>query len=159
MVHLFPGFVAVLDEGDLEREESISLRWHTISEAIVSRSGTFSFESNETRMVGCIEILDGTLEGHKNRRHSYEAPYHRDRTGDLLEQRREPYIESVLNGKRYRALTLFALAGDKLVDQQWVRDGETWSFEMADDRCEVTLLTNALTAHCPVTGRAFEVSL
>ena len=159
VVHLFPGFVAVLDEGELEGEEDISLRWHTISEASLSTNGVFSFESNGVRLAGRIEVLDGELDSHQVRRHAYEAPYHRDRTGDLLEQRREPYIESVLNGSRYRALTLFALATDESGDREWKRDQNIWSFETADDRCEVSLTPSSLKVSSVVTGRAFEVSL
>lgn len=118
VVHLFPGFVAVLDEGELEKEEAISLRWHTISEANLSPNGAFSFQHNGVGLVGRIEILDGKLGTHHNRHHSYQPPYHRDRTGDLLEQRREPFIESILNGDRYRALTLFALADT--VSAEWI---------------------------------------
>ena len=159
VVHLFPGFVAVLDEGELEREESISLRWHTIAEARVSPMGAFSFESNGVGLIGRIEILDGELDSHQIRRHSYEAPYHRDRTGDLLEQRREPYIESALNGSRYRALTLFALADEESGDRQWTRDQNSWSFETADDRCEVSLIGDSIKISSTLRSRGFEVQI
>ena len=157
VVHLFPGFVVVLDEGELEKEESISLRWHTISEANLSPDGVFRFESNGVSLVGRIEILDGELESHEIRRHSYEAPYHRDRTGDLLEQRREPYIESALKGSRYRALTLFALSGPGSGEGQWKRDQNFWSFDTTDDRCEVSVVNGYLKVQSQSANRRLEV--
>lgn len=154
VVHLFPGFVAVLDEGQLETKESISLRWHTIEPAKLDIDGGFHFSSEGVGMSGQIAVLSGKLEGHQSKRHAYEAPYHKDRVGDLLEQRREAYIETTLTDEHYRVLTLFSLGKN-----DWFQEGDYWQIQTGDSDCKVSLSDSQLKVFSSSEQRSFEVQL
>lgn len=157
VVHLFPGFVAVLDEGELEVEETISLRWHTITDADLQSSGAFAVKSEGVSLSGQIEVVQGNLIDHQLRRHRYEAPFDRDRMGDLLEQRREPYIETHLRDKRFRVLTLFALISESDVPRKWVRDGDRWRIQTNDGVCGVDLEEEILRISSPSPQREWRI--
>ncbi len=145
VVHLFPGFVAVLDEGELVEAEEISLRWHTIEPAPPSDRGDFLVSSQGVGLAGRVEVVKGNLIGHKMRRQIYEAPFDRERSGGLLEQRREPYVETSLLDKSYRVLTLFVLIPDGSSTEGWSNDGEIWCIRTADAECRVRLGESILT--------------
>ena len=157
VVHLFPGFVAVLDEGELESVEDISLRWHTIETAILEPNGTFQLESEGVGLVGHIEVLNGKLIDHRALRHEYRTPFDRDRMGDLLEQRREPYVETRLRDKQYRVLTLFALNADN--SKSWVPETTSWKIHTNDGDCVVTLNDSELRVFSSSGQREFVVRL
>lgn len=139
VVHLFPGFVAVLDEGQLEKEEAISLRWHTIEPASLRSNGAFHLNSNGVGLAGQIDVLSGNLIQHEQLRHSYEAPFNKDRTGDLLDQRREPYLETQIKDSHYRVLTLFSLISDVSLPSHWVSEDGSWRITTSEEDCKVTL--------------------
>ncbi|MCZ6706265.1 MAG: heparinase II/III family protein, partial [Bacteroidetes bacterium] len=159
VVHLFPGFVAVLDEGELEIEEDISLRWHTIEEATLGSNGAFQVANQGVVLVGRVEVLNGKLIDHRLRRHKYEPPFNRGRMGDLLEQRREPYVETRLRDKNYRVLTLFALIPDVTVPSEWVRAGQSWSIQMSEGACKVLLEDEVLSVSSDSIRSGLRVTL
>ena len=132
VVHFLPGIAAVLDEGTLKESEEISLRWHTIEAAFPSESGAFRVESNEAVLAGQIDVLRGKLIDHRARRHAYAAPFDKERSGDLLEQRREPYVETRLQDNRYRVLSLFALVPGGESSEVWKKDDKGWSIKTSD---------------------------
>ncbi|MCP5531356.1 MAG: heparinase II/III family protein [Opitutaceae bacterium] len=106
--HGLPGYVAVLDEAEAGRRCDIALRWHLAEASEWSADGRFAVRRKEGAVSGWVMALDpeapvkirlGT--------HSYATPYDRSSTGEPLEQRREPYIEAVMQAERCRWLTLF----------------------------------------------------
>jgi hypothetical protein len=84
-----------------------------------------------------VETLDGEADFLGLKRHAYESPFNRDRTGQLLEQRHEPYVELGLAGKACRILSLFAL-DDGEASGSWKREGGTWSFQNGSAEVLVT---------------------
>jgi len=159
VVHLFPGFVAVLDEGELETEEEISLRWHMIKEPDLKPDGSFHVVSKGIGLAGRVEVLTGNLTDHRLMRHQYQAPFDRDRMGDLLEQRREPYIETRLRDKSFRVLTLFSLVSELNVPSEWVRGNESWRIRTKDGDCEVVLREKELRVVSDSGQSEWKVSL
>lgn len=139
VVHLLPRIAVVLDEGELERSEDISLRWHTIEPATPNEEGSFRIEKDSVAMQCQVSVLRGDLIGHSLKRHGYTAPFDRDRTGERLEQREEPYVESKLSGRRYRVLSLFCSSAVGSSDRAWTREGGVWtvSSENGNIRVEV----------------------
>ncbi len=127
VVHLLPQVAVALDEGELSRDEEISLRWHTIVPARPSRAGTFRIANGEAAMNCQVSVLKGNLLRHSLERHEYAAPFDHDRTGALLEQRREPYVETVLTGRRYRVLSLFCGEKENHAGGGWKRTGAAWT--------------------------------
>ncbi len=126
VVHLFPGFVAILDEAVLEKPEEISLRWHTINEVNPGPEGIFMAESNGVGLAASINVIEGGKPIFLMRRHKYVPPFDLDRSGDPLDQRQEPYVETLLIGAKCRILTLFALLSDTSNPAEWSREGQTW---------------------------------
>ena len=85
VIHLFPGYVAVLDEAELEAAEPVSLRWHTIDVPTWSETGTFQVNGEAVGLSARILDLMNHPLAIKLRRHRYTPPYDRERTGVLLE--------------------------------------------------------------------------
>ncbi len=102
------------------------MRWHTISPALPSQDGVFTVESKGVGLAARINVLVGAKPKFLMRRQEYKPPFNLDRSGDPLEQRREPYVETLLVGTICRILTLFALLPDSANSAQWRRDGDTW---------------------------------
>jgi len=86
VVHLLPGLAVVLDEGELEQSEEISLRWHTVAAAELNEQGAFEVKKDDVSLVGQVSVLEGTLHDFRLRRHGYAPPFDKDRSGELLEQ-------------------------------------------------------------------------
>jgi hypothetical protein len=131
VLHLWPGYVLVFDEAELEQSEDISLRWHTIDQAEPDAAGRFVVRNGDAACTGLVTSLGADI-NLARRHHRYEAPHDKMRNGDLLEQRHESYIEASLAGDRCRLLTLFASGeaaafGDKL---GWKKDPhDRWIFD------------------------------
>ena len=157
VVHLFSGFVAVLDEGKLESVEEISLRWHTIEPAALESNGAFKLESRGVGLAGHIQVLNGTHIDHRLQRHEYQAPFNRDRMGDLLEQRREPFVETRLRDNRYRVLTLFALNTNE--SKAWVPKASSWQIHTIEGDCEVSVNDYELRVSSSSGRREFSIQL
>lgn len=139
VVHLLPGLAVVLDEGELEQSEEISLRWHTVAAAELNEQGAFEVKKDDVSLVGQVSVLEGTLHDFRLRRHGYAPPFDKDRSGELLEQRREPYIETRLNDNRYRVLSLFSLAGGSSASETWRQDNGGWSIGTSVGECHVNV--------------------
>lgn len=77
VVHLLPGWVAVLDEAELETAEEISLRWHTITQAAPDANGNFMVVNGDQRLACRVEVLDSEPDSLGLKRHAHEAPYNR----------------------------------------------------------------------------------
>ena len=157
VVHLLPGIAVVLDEGELEKVEEISLRWHTIEAANPTASGSFRVESAGASLACQVVVYDGKLRSHKLMRHRYEPPFDKDRSGDLLEQRREPYVDTRIDGYRYRALSLFA--SDPSANASWKERDGAWAIECQEGRIRVRLDERTLSVDNESLLRTLRVSL
>jgi hypothetical protein len=131
VLHLWPGYILVLDDAEVEQRESISLRWHTINQAEAADDGSFVAHNDQAAATGrIINLGDGDL-NIQRKEHRYEAPYDRERTGDLLEVRNESFLNATLIGDHCRLLTLFATgaAADFGAGTTWQTTADGWVFD------------------------------
>jgi hypothetical protein len=79
-------------------------------------------------------------------RHEYRPPLDRDRMGNLLPQRREPYLDSVVHCDEACLLSLFAVepADTPARDWLWVRDGTAWRHQIGRDETEIEVTPGEL---------------
>ena len=166
VVHLLPGVIAVLDDAELEQEESVSLRWHTADRCEPEADGSFVVRGAQASLAGRVVCLSaapgqgtrpttatcrpGALTGRpamevSRGEHEYAEPFDKGRIGDPLEQRRESFIEARLTAKSCRLLSLFAVfhAGEEV--EQWEEAGGGWKIETPDGTVSVTVAEKALT--------------
>lgn len=126
VVHLFPGYVAVLDEATTPKEQEISLRWHTRDRAAPDAEGRFTVRGEKAKASAQIIRLDDGEMALGRGEHEHRKGFDKDRTGTPLEPRRESYVEAKLNGKGCRILTLFNVQAAEASDQPWTPNGEGW---------------------------------
>jgi hypothetical protein len=134
VIHLLPGYIAVLDEAELNRAEEISLRWHTIDQAAPSDDGAFVVRRGEAAATGHIASVDEADLQFDRREHRYVEPYHLERNGDPLEQYHESFIDTTHTADRCRLLTLFA-TGEKASfggTTKWESTPDGWVFDGPD---------------------------
>lgn len=143
VVHRFPGIVAVLDEAELEREETISLRWHTLDRAAPDADGNFIVRGERAALAGRVLRLDGDIALLRGE-HTYAPPYDRCRLGDPLHQPHESYVEARCAADRCRLLSLFAVIPPGAEPQPWRGEASGWSVQTPDGRFRVTLEEGAL---------------
>ena len=140
VLHLWPGYIAVLDEAELLAEEEISLRWHPIDRPVPDNHGRFVVHGQRAAANALVIDLNGGPLPLQRREHAYVAPFDRERTGDPLEQRHESYIEAVQTATRCRWLTLFATGAraDFGASGSWQAGSATatWRFETAGETIE-----------------------
>lgn len=126
VVHLYPGYVAVLDEATTPKDQDISLRWHTIDRAEPNSEGRFVVRGEKAKASALITRLDeGDIAISRNE-HQHRPGFDKDRTGTPLEARRESYVETKLRGNACRILTLFNVRAADANDQPWSRDDRGW---------------------------------
>jgi hypothetical protein len=158
VVHLLPGYVAVLDEAILMEEEEISLRWHTVVPSMPDPNGNFLL-SNAGHSLAChVSAIQGTVVSLAMNRHAYAAPYNRDRTGQLLEQRNEPFVELIQQTKQTRILSLFA-SQPSIQPANWTQSADTWSIQNSSGKATVTCRHNSLQIEDANTNRVLAVTL
>jgi len=145
VVHLLPGVIAVLDEAELENDEPISLRWHTSDRCTPDDRGRFTVASDDVHLSARILSLDSAPLRFARREHEYRAPYDQGRMGDLLEQRRESYVETTLTADSCRLLTLFALFGPGVEAEVWIDSDAGWQVYSPDGLCRVSADDDRLT--------------
>ena len=156
VLHLWPGYILVLDEAELERSESISLRWHTIDQANPDDTGAFIVRKNDASAVGKIASLSATKLTFARREHAYTAPYDRERTGTPLEPRHESYVEATQTGSSCRVLTLFATGAARDFDGEttWQETPVGWSFDGPHGLVEAKISLTGLSLSAPRQERA-----
>ena len=116
VLHVFPGFVVVLDDIELDTPESISLRWNTATTPTRTGSNTgigrhdFSLQVESVGLSARVLNLGGIAATSRIGRHAYQAPWHLDQFGGILPDRDCPFFETrVETSARCRLLSLFAV--------------------------------------------------
>ena len=161
VLHMWPGYILVLDDAEVEKKESISLRWHTINQAEPDAEGSFVVSKGAAAAVGrIINLADGDLQIERHQ-HGYAAPYNRDRTGTLLDVRNESFIEAKTNAKRCRFLTLFATgaATDFSGAQRWNQTPTGWTFYGPNGPVTARVDGSIVSLTAPQTGQSVSLDL
>ena len=128
VVHLFPGFVIVVDRVELDTAEEIRLRWHTAADPVMSADGCFSVSSTDVILSCKVTTETGPTPRLSLGRHEYRPPLDRDRVGNLLPQRREPCLDFVVREQKACLLSLFAIEPEGADPCDWlaIADGQRW---------------------------------
>lgn len=161
VLHLWPGYILVLDDAELEQSESISLRWHTIDKAEPEADGSFVVSQGGAAAVGRIANLGrGELQIERHQ-HAYAAPYDRDRTGTLLDARNESFVEATLTDRRCRFLTLFATGAAAEFDgpNRWNQTPTGWTFYGPDGPVTASVTGSTVALQAPQINRRVELSI
>jgi len=136
VVHLYPGYVAVLDEATTPKEQAISLRWHTRDRAAPDAEGRFTVQGKKAKVSAqMIRLDDGEIALGRGE-HEHRKGFDKDRTGTPLEPRRESYVEVKVRGQSCRVLTLFNVQAAEASDEIWSRNGDEW--QCGEVRCRLT---------------------
>lgn len=144
VVHLFPGWVAVVDEAQLEGEAAaVRLRWHPATDPVAVEDSAFAVTNGEARLralvtVPGVEAPSLTL-GH----HEYRPPFDRDRMNNPMPQRHEPYLDAEVTGTMVRFVSLLAVLGPADGDGTWETTQSGWRFGDVDVRLDDAGLTLA----------------
>ncbi len=159
VIHLFPGLCVVLDEATLVKPDDISLRWHTRFVPVLREDGSF-FVTNETAGLSArVVALDRQVLEFNLGRQEYRAPYDKDRDGNLLEQRHEPFVNMTTRGDQCRLLSLFALTTlhDRGTPWHVMEDGYRIDTHMG--RYSVKVDSGYLLTENPGEGTALRVKI
>ena len=159
VVHLTPGTIACLDEAVLDGERDVSLRWHTIDTAAPDSQGSFTVRNDPAKLVARVVRLDAEVLSLARKEHEYREPYHLDRLGNPLEQRRESYVEATWRASSCRLLTLFATARQDEALGPWERAGPGFAIDAPAGRAEVTADDGRLAVRDGRTGREWNIAL
>jgi hypothetical protein len=127
VVHLYPGFVAVLDEATTPKEQVISLRWHTRDRAAPDEDGRFTVHGEKAKVSAQVIRLDEGELAFSRAEHEHRQGFDKDRTNTPLEPRRESYVEAKLRGNSCRILTLFNVQATEAPDATWAKSENGWS--------------------------------
>ncbi len=131
VMHNVKGVVAVLDDATFDKKGKIRVRWHPQSPVEPDSEGNFLLEVNGVTLVGKMVELKGQSLDFTSSTHFYQTPYHKDRIGNELPQRREPYLDAELESQSAKILTLFAIyEGESNVAKWKEGHGQTWKIDL-----------------------------
>lgn len=156
VLHVFPGFVLVLDDAELEKPETISLRWNTAQKPTLAANGAFSLSLDDVGLAAQVLSLDGQPLEHRLGNQGYTAPWNKDQFGGDLPERNCPYAETLLTSNRCRLLTLFAVQPGNTITA-WTRNGNTLTGRSGDATIDVELGDDHVTVRSVAHERSWKL--
>ncbi|MCB1105707.1 MAG: heparinase II/III family protein [Cephaloticoccus sp.] len=108
VIHFLPGVIAVVDDAHARGTTTFRLRWHTIKPVKPTAAGVFKFTAGGASLSARMQSHGRAKITFQSGRHAYRAPYHCNRLGEKLTQRREPYVDALSSGINARILSAFA---------------------------------------------------
>ncbi len=156
VLHVHPGFVIVLDEVQLEKSESISLRWNTAKAATLEGKDGFSVQRDTVGLAARVLNFTGSETTHRLGQHQYHAPWNKDQFGGMLPERDCPYYELLTQGDHCRLLSLFSVQpGPQTVP--WIQEGNTHIGTIGEDRIEVVVSDVGITVRSSRHDRTWDI--
>ena len=156
VLHVHPGFVVVLDEAQLEKTESISLRWNTAKKPTLVGDDDFVLQRESVGLAARVLNLNGGETTHRIAKHQYHEPWNRDQFGGILPERDCPYYEALINDDHCRFLSLFSVQpGNQAM--QWTQNGNTHTGTIGKDRLEVAFNENGLSVGSSSLTRKWDI--
>jgi hypothetical protein len=130
VAHLFPGIVLVHDRAELQKTESMDLRWHGINPPQLKGSGNFEVRGDNAALSARVISLDDGKLSFTTGHHEYKPPYNMTRQGDPLVQDYEPFIKISTQGKSCSILSLFSIVENNGELPTWEETFEGWMIEV-----------------------------
>jgi hypothetical protein len=153
---VFPGFVVVLDDIELDTPESISLRWNTATTPTRTEYSTgigrhdFSLQVESVGLSARVLNLGGIAATSRIGCHAYQAPWNLDQFGGILPDRDCPFFETLVEtSDRCRLLSLFAVQPGSKTKSWTEREGRHVCV-IGDEDLEV-VVSGAEDLGCTVT--------
>ena len=143
VLHVHPGFVVVLDEVQLEKSESISMRWNTAKKATLVDENGFTVQRDTVGLAARAIDLTGGKTTHQLGQHRYYEPWNKDQFGGTLPERDCPYYELLTEGDHCRLLSLFCVQPGSSTTP-WTQDGDTHTAKIGDARLDVVVSDSGL---------------
>ncbi len=158
VLHVFPGFVVVLDEAVLSARESISLRWNTAKKPHSIGPGAFALQLDAVGLAAQLLNLGPDHATHRVARQRYSPPWNMDQFGGVLPYRDCPFFETVLESDRCRLLSLFAVQPGSQVAPWTETDGKHVG-AIGDQRLEVTVSDSGVAIRSPDHDRMWRIGV
>jgi len=144
VLHVHPGFVVVLDEVQLEKRESISLRWNTAKKATLVGEEGFTVQCDNVGLAARAINLTGGETTRQLGQHRYYEPWNKDEFGGTLPERDCPYYELLTEHDQCRLLSLFCVQPGSQTTP-WTQTGDTHTATIGDARLDVVVTDSGLT--------------
>lgn len=159
VVHLYPGHIVVLDEAWLLQEQAVALRWHTANQATPASDGSFTVQAGQVSCACRVIELNGQETAYSQGTHQYQPPYHRNRLGDLLEQKHESFVEASLTSTHCRFLSLFSVCGPgEEAESGWCQTDHNWSISTREGIVQISMENSMLIVAIPEQQREWRVT-
>lgn len=156
VLHVHPGFVIVLDEAQLEKSESISLRWNTANAATLEGEDGFTVQRDTVGLAARALNLTGGKSTRHTAKHHYHEPWNKDQFGGTLPKRNCPYYELLTEGDHCRLLSLFAVQPGPQT-AQWTQEGDTYMGTIGEARLEVVVSDSGLKISSSTHNRTWNI--
>ncbi len=150
VVHVRPGVVAVLDEARFSRAGEVRVRWHPLKQAEPDENGHFVVRGDDASLTGRIVGVDAGKLSYITDHHRYEPPHDRDRMGNPMPQRHEPFIDATCHADHCRILTLFSVHRPTHPAHVWEVTDDGWSIETPSGRVTLQLCPPTTDAPIPI---------
>ncbi|MFW5915635.1 MAG: heparinase II/III domain-containing protein [Planctomycetota bacterium] len=137
VVHLFPGIVAVYDRADFNQKGKIRIRWHPENRTEPDENGQFTLRNGDAALTGLISSIRDQDIQFDSGKHRYEKPHNRDRMGNRLPQRNEPFMDALLNSDSCGVLSLFSVYGPEESPHPWEESEDGWTVQTPDGEIQV----------------------
>ncbi len=148
VLHVHPGFVIVLDAVELDKPESISLRWNTALKPTLIGDDGFALQREKVGLVARVLTLSGGEPIRRLGQHGYTEPWNKDQFGGLLPERNCPYHETLVTADRGRFLSLFTVQPGNQA-QAWTQKDHVHVGTIGTDKLEVSITDTAIKVHSP----------
>ncbi|RKX33141.1 MAG: hypothetical protein DRP71_10920 [Verrucomicrobia bacterium] len=156
VLHVFPGFVIVLDEATLEETETISLRWNTALKPTMTGQDGFALQLDQVGLAARVLNLGSEPTICRTAIQQYQAPWNMDQFGGVLPERNCPYFETLLEGDRCRLLSLFAVQPGNQTRAWSEKDGVHLG-TIGDQRLEVIATVTGVCVRSPDHDRHWDM--
>lgn len=157
VLHVHPGFVVVLDEVQLDKKESISLRWNTAQQAELVGEEGFSVQLEKVGLAACVVNLNEEITTRRIAKHSYHEPWNKDQFDGILPDRNCPYFEALAENDHGRFLSLFAVQPSSQTTA-WTKEGNTYTGVIGSNQLKATISDSSLIIHSSHHDKTWEIA-
>jgi hypothetical protein len=157
VLHVHPGFVVVLDEAKLEKNESVSLRWNTAKRPNLVGINGFGLQCESVGFSASVLNLTNGETTYRLGNQEYHEPWNKDQFGGVLPERDCPYFEALTKGDHCRFLSLFSVqSGNQIA--HWTHNGDTYIGTIGEECLEVVVTDAGLNIRSSRHNKTWDIS-